>query len=189
MVGPDKIMTGNLLFAACCLFYLVWWAVAFRPGFTAPMAVKSILLLITAGFGIAGLILIVNGCNIISMTHDGLFRSCITVIASGAALYALLLFVTWHFMHRQVTTELMLIVFWVCMEVCVILSLHEADVFAKAAAIVIAAVVIIAAAIGMISYLAYYGMEPMKAYYDGMVPLVLFGIVMAGMSVYQMKGC
>ena len=56
-----KIITGNLLFAACCIVYLIWWSVAFRPGYTAPMMLKGALFLVTAVLGIAGLAMIMNG--------------------------------------------------------------------------------------------------------------------------------
>ena len=42
-----------------------------------------------------------------------------------------------------------------------------------------------AAAASMICYLKYYDLAPMPAFYDGMVPLILFAAVMIGISVCQ----
>ena len=51
----------------------------------------------------------------------------------------------------------------------------------------IALIVVAAAALGMICYLKYYELEPMTAFYDGMVPLILFAVVMAGIVVFQLR--
>ena len=43
----------------------------------------------------------------------------------------------------------------------------------------------------MICYLKFYDLEPMKAFYDGMVPLILFAVVMLGIAGYiwiRLKG-
>ena len=175
-----KILAGNLLFAACCIVYLIWWSVAFRPGFTAPMIIKSGLFLVTAVLGVSGLFMIIRGCSEV----QGGIRA-IAVIAAGAAAYIILLLLTQHFMHRQVTTELMLIVFWVCMEICAVNALYASGTFSVRAFAFIAASIIAAAAAGMICYLKYYELEPMAAFYDGMVPLILFALVMIGISVFQ----
>lgn len=176
-----KIITGNLLFAACCIVYLIWWSVAFRPGYTAAMGVKGFLFLATAVLGVAGLAVIIQGCN---MTSGGV--RYIGIIAAGAAVYIVLLILTNVLMHRQVTTELMLIVFWACMQVCACDALYGADVISRAAFIVMAAVVLVFAAAGMICYLKYYDLPPMTAFYDGMVPLILFAVCMIGEAVYLM---
>ena len=175
-----KILAGNLLFAACCIVYLLWWSVAFRPGYTAPMILKSGLFLATAVLGIAGLAMIIQGCS----RADSPVRF-IHIIAAGAAVYIALLLLTNLLMHRQVTTELMLIVFWVCMEICACGALCGEGVFSGKVFAVLAAVVLAAAAAGMICYLKYYELAPMPAFYDGMVPLILFAVVMIGISVCQ----
>ena len=175
-----KIFAGNLLFAACCVTYLIWWSIAFRPGFTAPMAAKGALFLLTAVLGVMGLSQIIAGCS----RSDGGMRY-IAIMAAGAAVYLILLVLTNVLMQRQVTTELMLIVFWACMEICACNALYAAGSFSAKAFIVIAVIVLIAAAAGMICYLKYYELKPMTAFYDGMIPLILFALVMIGISVYQ----
>ena len=174
-----RILIGNLLFAACCITYLIWWSIAFRPGYTAPMMLKGSLFLITAALGIAGLAMIIYGC---AQTESPV--RYIHVIAAGAAVYVILL-VTNVLMHRQVTTELMLIVFWACVEISACGALCGENVFSGRAFVILAIIVLAAATAGMICYLKYYDLEPMKAFYDGMVPLILFAVVMIGISVYQ----
>ena len=178
--ASGKILLGNLLFAACCIVYLVWWSVAFRPGFSAPMVLKGSLFLITAALGIAGLAMIANGC---AQTESPV--RFLHIIAAGAVVYVVLLVLTNVLMHRQVTTELMLIVFWASMEICACGALCGEGVFSGKVFAVLAVIVLAAAAAGMICYLKYYDLEPMKAFYDGMVPLILFALVMIGISVFQ----
>ena len=174
-----KIFAGNLLFTVCCIVYLIWWSVAFRPGFAAPAILKSFLFLATAFFGVMGLVQIIQGCSQVAVGVRYIW-----VIAAGAAVYILLLVLTNVLMQRQVTTELMLIVFWVCMEICACDALYGAGVISRMAFVVLALIVLAAAAAGMICYLKYYDLEPMKAFYDGMVPLILFALVMLGIAGY-----
>ena len=175
-----KILAGNLLFAACCVVYLLWWSVAFRPGYSASMLIKGGLFLVTAVLGIAALAMIIQGCA----RADSPVRF-IFIIAAGAAVYIILLLLTNLLMHRQVTTELMLIVFWACMEICALGALTGEGIFSGRAFAVLAVITLAAAAAGMICYLKYYDLAPMPAFYDGMVPLILFAVVMIGISVYQ----
>ena len=175
-----KILAGNLLFAACCIVYLLWWSVAFRPDYTAPMMLKSMLFLATAAFGIGALAVIIQGC----LNADCPIRY-LYIIGAGIAAYIILLLLTSFLMQRQVTTELMLIVFWACMEICACGALWGEGVFSGKNFAVLAVIVVAAAAAGMICYLKYYDLPPMPAFYDGMVPLILFAVVMIGISVYQ----
>ena len=175
-----RILAGNLLFAACCIVYLLWWSVAFRPGYTGPMMLKGLLFLATAALGIAGLAMIVRGCSLAESPVRFIF-----IIGAGAAAYVVLLVLTNVLMHRQVTTELMLIVFWACMEICACGALLGQGVFGRGLFAALVAIVLAAAVAGMICYLKYYDLEPMKAFYDGMVPLILFALVMLGISAAQ----
>ena len=175
-----KILAGNLLFAVCCIVYLLWWSVAFRPDYTAPMMLKSMLFLATAVFGIGALAVIIQGC----LNAESPIRY-LYIIGAGIAAYIILLLLTSFLMQRQVTTELMLIVFWACMEICACGALWGEGVFSGKNFAALAVIVVAAAAAGMICYLKYYDLPPMPAFYDGMVPLILFAVVMIGISVYQ----
>ena len=159
--------------------YLVWWCFAFRPGYSAPVVAKLLPFALTALFGIAGLSFVIMGCQNAKASGN------MYIIGACAAAYVVLLVVTNVVMHRQVTTELMLIVFWICMELCIINTMHGGGHWGLAAAIVLAIIAIIVAAAGMVCYLMYYNLEPMKGFYMGMVPLIIFAAYMAGISIYQ----
>lgn len=189
-----NILLGQWLFVACCIAYLIWWCFAFRPGYTAPGAAKILPFALTAIFGIAGLSFVIMGCQgakdaAASAADTGGIHN-VFIIGACAAAYMILLIVTNMVMHRQVTTELMLIVFWICMQLCIINTMHgdttQAGGWSMTAAIVLAVLAIIAAAAGMICYLMYYNLEPMKGFYMGMVPLILFAAYGAGIAIYQM---
>ncbi|MBQ6496015.1 MAG: hypothetical protein IJI74_02470 [Firmicutes bacterium] len=79
----------------------------------------------------------------------------------------------------------MLIVFWIGMELCIIRTMYGGGCWSFTAALVLAIIAVIVAAAGMICYLQYYNLEPMKAFYAGMAPLILFAAYMAGISIYQ----
>jgi hypothetical protein len=51
-----QIITGQILLIFCCIVYLVWWYRGFRPGVYVSRVggINGILLLITAGLGLAG---------------------------------------------------------------------------------------------------------------------------------------
>lgn len=178
------ILLGQWLFVACCMAYLVWWCVAFRPGYSAPMLAKLIPFALTAMFGITGLGFIVSGCNGAKQIVDSAVSN-VAIIGACAALYIVLLLATNLLMHRQVTTELLLIVFWIGMELCIIRTMYGGGCWSFTAALVLAIIAVIVAAAGMICYLQYYNLEPMKAFYAGMAPLILFAAYMAGISIYQ----
>lgn len=184
-----NILLGQWLFVACCIAYLIWWCFAFRPGYAAPTAAKILPFALTAIFGIAGLSFVIAGCQGAKDAVGGVHN--IYIIGACAAAYMILLVVTNMVMHRQVTTELILIVFWICMQLCIINTMHGSVAqaggsWSLSAAIVLAIFAIIAAAAGMICYLMYYNLEPMKGFYMGMVPLILFAAYGAGIAIYQM---
>jgi len=43
--------------------------------------------------------------------------------------------------------------------------------------------IIISAAVSMICYILYYGLDEVKGYIDGMVPLLIIGVVMCILTV------
>ena len=102
-----NILTGQWLFVACCMAYLVWWCVAFRPGYSAPALLKTVPFALTALFGIAGLSFVIMGCQgAKDAAGDGVAGaiSNIHIIGACAAAYVILLIVTNVVMHRQVTS-------------------------------------------------------------------------------------
>lgn len=173
----SQMRTGNLLLVTCCIFYLIWWSVAFNPNKDFSMALKVILFICTLAPGVFGVLDMVQGMSGLPHTRDGISNTAIVII--GVICYFVLLLLTYMLMHRQVTTELVLIVGWTALEICAASSLYQAEALEMGAAIACVIITIVAAVIGMVCYLAYYNLEATIAFYDGMVPLILFGVAMA----------
>ena len=110
------LIAGHVFLIVCCIFYLVWWCYAFRPGFVSSRVSgkAGILLLVTAVSGIAGLTL-----SIIGMNQPGTRAAMLptaAIIVGGIVIYLLLMIGSSALLHRQVTTELLLIIGWLMVE-------------------------------------------------------------------------
>ena len=175
--GTQKILYGTLCLIVCCLFYLIWWSITFHPARTFPSAPKSILFACTLAAGLGGIALLLIGIRELPAARGQLSNLTLAVI--GIAAYVILLLVSNRLLHRQVTTELLLIVGWTVLELCVLNSLYRAGGPALPAALVYGILTIAAAVIGLLCYLAYYNLEAMRGFYNGMVPLILFAVIMA----------
>ena len=176
-----RIQGGNLAMVACCIFYLIWWSIAFNPNRKFAMTPKVVLFLCTFAAGLAGVLLMVDGINRLQPERGSITN--VGIVAAGFIAYFVLLALTYLIMHRQVTTELALIVGWTVLEACVVNSLYRAGLMGVTPAIAAVVVIVVAAVIGMACYLAYYNLEAQVAFYDGMVPLILFAVVEAFMIV------
>jgi hypothetical protein len=145
---------------------------------------NGILLLITAGLGLAGGVL--SLLPIPTVRDYWISPSSIAVI--GVAAYIVLLLVTDFLFHRMVTTELILIVGWTMLELVVAGRLYSAGALENGSFLAVCMVIAAAFLISIVLYVAYYRMEEMKAFYAAMVPLVteavtmgvLVGIVISG---------
>lgn len=170
------LRTGHLLLVLCCVVYLIWWSITFNPMHSFPALPKFILFFGIAAFGLSGgYILIKNMCGLPVVCNA---ISNTAIVLGGVGMYFILLFLTGHFMHRQVTTELFLIVGWAVLELCVLCSVYRAAALPFLPVLILVVILMIAAVIGMICYLAYYQLPEKVAFFDGMVPLILFGVVM-----------
>ena len=158
-----KMTIGQILLVVCCVFYLIWWSLSYRPNETVNRAggLNGLLLLVTAVAGLAGVVMSLQG-----------------VIA-----YVLLLILTNVIFHRQTTTELLLIVGWMVLELTVISSLNADGKLSDARFWIMIVVLAAAFLISMILYVLYYRMEPMKAFYAAMVPLITEGVSMVVLLV------
>ena len=180
MDSQTSIIAGNYVLIGCCIVYLIWWSIAFNPRLKLPFAPKAVLFFVTLALGIISIVFIVGGITGIQAKPPiPNFAICL----GGVALYLLLLVLSSKLLHRQVTTELVLIVGWVVLELCLINSLFGCGSFATTAAIVAIMIVLVSAAIGLACYLAYYQLEEMKAFFIGMVPLILFAIAMLAVNL------
>ena len=175
--GTQKILYGTLCLIACCLFYLIWWSITFHPARTFPSAPKYLLFACTLAAGVGGIVILVTGMQELPAVRGKLSNLTLTVI--GIAAYIVLLIVTNRLLHRQVTTELLLIVGWTILELCVQNSLYRSGGPALSLTLVYMIITIAVAVIGMLCYLSYYNLEARRAFYTGMVPLILFAVVMA----------
>ena len=174
-----QIRIGQTLLIVCCIFYLIWWGVAFHPshGNSHASGVDGVLLLVTAGFGLAGL-----AVNLIGIRDNAIGKGLVSgyvIIACGVLTYFLLMFGSSMILHRQVTTELMLIIGWAMLETASANTVFSLERMTFGQVRVFLAIITLAAISSLFFYLQYYRVEPMIGYYYGMVPLVTEGLSMA----------
>ena len=139
-------------------------------------SVGTWLLLITAAFGLSGIAVDVMEM----MGNDGEkgFAPGIVIVISGIAAYIILLFGTIVFLHRIVTTELLLIVGWTMLEVAVANAAYAKESLNGSLLLLFLAVIGIASLISLILYLMYYNVKPSTGYILGMIPLITEGLTM-----------
>ena len=168
--------SGNFWLILCCGCYLIWWAIAFHPHKTFSLGPKVVLFLITLGLGIVGVTLTIMA---IASTPAELLPCPIwLIVIIAVAAYVLLLFGSARFLHRQVTTELALIVGWCGLECALIECLGAVGLLSNEGVIIAGVVTVACAIAGLACYLAYYRLQPMPAYYVAMIPLVLCAFAM-----------
>ena len=176
-----QIFRSNILLIICCAFYLAWWLLAFKPT-GAVKGMKTGWLLIPAfAAGLAAIILAVKGIQSASVDvvlfPDGL------LLWGGIAAYLILLAVTRLLFQRPVTTELFLIVGWAVLALSEINVLYGVGRFSHGLAVIFAVVIGIATLISLVCYVLYYNLGNRAGYFDGMVPLLMTALVMAGISI------
>lgn len=179
--SEKQIFWGNILLIGCCAFYLAWWMLAFKPT-GAIKGMKTGWLLIPAFIsGLISIILVVKGIQSASI-RAALFPNG-TLLWGGIAAYFILLAVTALFFKRQVTTELVLIVGWAVMALSEINALYGTGLFVHGLSVAFAVVIGAAALTSLVCYVLYYHLGALAGYIDGMIPLFLVALVMAGISV------
>ncbi len=177
-----QILTGNLLVVACCIFYLAWWLIAFHPTH-AIKGLRSGWLLVPAFiFGIWAVVEIIMGCDSGEDVHGLLPGAGIGVAA--IIIYVILFAGTLYFLKRQVTTELFLIVGWAALMFLELSMLYGYGHCSMTAAIVLMVITVIAAAVSIVCYILYYNLDAVTGYIDGMIPLLLAGIMMLVVTGY-----
>lgn len=175
-----QMLTGNLLLVGCCVFYLAWWLIAFRPE-GAIKGMKSGWLLIPAFlFGIAAVVQIVRGSNVDSQTA---LLPRTAALVGGVVVYIVLLAASSMILKRQITTELFLIVGWTVLMFLEVNGLFALGQYSKTTTVSVLVITVIAAIISLICYLLYYNLDSVKGYVDGMIPLLLVAVMMAAVTV------
>ena len=176
-----QFLAGNILLIFCCLFYLAWWLIAFKPEGAVKGFRSGWLLIPAAVCGLAAVILI---CRAISGTaKQERLMPVGLIFVIGVIVYFVLLAGTWFIMKRQVTTELFLIVGWAALASAQISALFGCGSYSKAAAIIFIIFIIIMAAVSMVCYLLYYNLDSVKGYIDGIIPLAVVAVMTGIMSV------
>ena len=178
-----QIFIGNILFIACCGFYLAWWLLTFKT-YTESVAMRTGWLLIPASFtGLAGVVLILNG--ILAKAPAARLIPAGYILWGGIAAFIVLLAVTVWIFKRPATSELVLIVGWGMLALAEIDALFGAGLFSHKLSAGFFAVICAASVISLICYILYYRLDSRAGYIDGMIPLLLAALVMAGISCFM----
>ncbi len=179
---PEKqIFESNILLIICCVFYLAWWLLAFKP-VGAIKGIKTGWLLIPAFVaGLISILLAVKGMQSAPVSKT-LFPGG-ALLWGGVATYIILLVATQLLFHRQVTTELFLIVGWAVLALSEINTLYGINRFSHGSVVLFTVIIGVAALISLVCYVLYYSLESRAGYFDGMVPLVMVALVMGGISI------
>lgn len=179
-----QIVRGHWLMALCCVLYLVWWCVFFWPrdasdqpaGLLRASGVACIL-----GAAVAGVLAVWSTCSAVASMHgavDGLW-----INVGGIVAYGILLWVTAGPLGRQPTTELILFVGWLVLELNVASALAGSAAVAPVVVIIVVALAIVAFVISLVCYVLYYGLPAWPSFIDGCVPLATIGIVEAVLAI------
>ncbi|MCD8232030.1 MAG: hypothetical protein LUD14_09485 [Clostridiales bacterium] len=180
-----QILTGNILLIFCCAFYLAWWILAFKPTGAVKGMRSGWLLLPAVIFGVVAILQIVRGSS--AADRQFVLFSQTAVLIGGVIVYIVLLAATRLLLNRQVTTELFLIVGWTVLMFLEMNALYAQGQYSRTAAIVMLVVTVIAAAVSLVCYLLYYNLDSMRGYVDGMVPLLIIGVMMVVVTVSVMR--
>ncbi len=108
------------------------------------------------------------------MKSDGQrgFVPGIVIVITGIVVYMILLYCTRVFLHRIVTTELLLIVGWIMLEIAVANAAYGYGVLDGSKLMIQLTVNSIAAVASLILYLLYYKVKPDTGYVFGMISLI-----------------
>lgn len=170
------IVLGQAALVVCCLVYLAWWCVAFRPGVSSGGWLGGLLLVGMMLFAAVGIFLDVSGIR--ALWDGAAGRAALKNLIAGVVAYPLLLFVTVRIFHRVPTTELLLIVAWAVLEALIVAVLVLAGLAAEGAALPCTLAIALATLIGLACYLVYYRLAPWPAFVCGMAPLGLDAVAM-----------
>lgn len=188
--GSRQLMWGHVLLLVCAVLYLIWWCIFFRPNAQVKGGALRVFgiacILVAAVAGIAGVVLECFGISKLSALPTlsaaaGRARSVWIwpFAVGGVAAYVILAVLTSRLLQRPITTELLLIVMWITLELCALTMLHSSGALGATAAIVLAIILLILLIADMACYLAYYHLLPMPAFVDGTAPLIAVAVFSA----------
>lgn len=171
-----QIKAGHLEMAVCCAFYLIWWIIFFWPKIYhrvatgAPRVFGIISIIGAVVFGLLGAVGIASGAGKLNTPVAG-----VATLVSGIALYILLLFITHRFFQRNPTTELVLFVAWIVLELFCAYGLQAAGLAGQAVLLIILALA--GFVISLMCYVLYYHLDPKPSFIDGCLPLAAIGVI------------
>ena len=179
-----QILTGNIWIIVCCVFYLMWWLMAFKPTGAVPGMKTDWLLLPALAAGAIGVLMALRGIYKISPDPSSYLFPGGAVIIGGVAAYVILLVVTLIILKRPVTTELFLIVGWGMLALSEVNALFASSVFSHGLSIVFVVIIIAAIAVSLICYILYYRLAGVSGYIDGMIPLLIVIAITIALSCF-----
>jgi hypothetical protein len=184
--GPLAILGGEALLLVCSLCYLVWWSIAFAPPVQTPHPGGGVFLAGAGLCGLGGVALL--GAGIVGLAGRGSVPSLGGVVLGGVVVGAALLAVTAGPLHRPVTTELPLIVIWATVQLAACAVLTASGWLAGPASSGWIGATVVATVAGLVCYLAFYRLDPVPAYWVGMVPLIFDGLAGVVFAVLVVTG-
>ena len=164
-----------MLLILCCAFYLLWWCVAFRPGYHGGRVLGLLIPAVAAG--LAGVVYSVVGM-IGKGGRPALFPARYIIIGAAALYVVFMLFSSLVF-RRKVTTELFLIIGWLMLEIISYQTAYRMEVFGAEVMKAFIAAAFAAAALSLYFYMRYYSVSETRGYIYGMIPLVITALCMA----------
>lgn len=177
LTGPvGSLVLGELSLLAGCLVYTGWWSIVFRPGSksTWTSGWAGVLFFFLCAFCLGGIVLLVRGISQLPLPASWPGMGVLTALAVAA--YIVLLLVTAGLFHRPVTTELVLITAWCFMEVLVVGVLTGGGILSAGRQIFCYVMIAVAVVFSLAVYLAYYHLEPHRAFIAGALPLIADGL-------------
>ena len=177
-----QIFVGNVLFVVCCVFYLAWWLLAFKPTGAVGGLRTGWLLIPASLFGIAGVVVALLGIGAKPLATR-LLPAGVILWGGVAAFFVLLVVTTWLF-KRPVTSELMLIVGWGMLALAEVNTLFGVGLFSQKLSWGLIIAIGLAVLVALICYVLYYRLDRSARYLDGMIPLILTALSMGGISVF-----
>ncbi len=181
MASTGRIFVGNILFVVCCAFYLAWWLLSFRPSKPTNGFTFGWLLLPAVVAGVAGVVGVIWG-----MADADASRRPIAnwwFIVGAVAAYIIFTVVTRWAFDRQVTSELILFTGWAALALAEANTLYGSGLFPRGAALAFVVVIGLVLIASLVCYVLYYRLDAVAGYVDGIIPLALVALVMAGFSV------
>jgi len=180
IVAVQQIVSGNRWLIVCCVFYVAWWLLAFRPEHPLTGLRTGWLLIPAFGAGVAGVVMIIRA-GVQAPIADGLLPTGPLVVI-GLLAYVVLAMVTRLGFDRPVTTELVLIVGWTVLALYEVSTLVGAEAFSHRTAVILTAVILLVAVISVVCYTVYYRLDARAGWLVGAVPLVLVAVTMGAIS-------